>query len=567
MKRLPAFGTAVLVTLVAAATVPSGALATGGPTGVATATSTAKQATTLKWDFRMPASVHSNRDDRIAGDDPLKPIKGYPEADNVRWGPLPKKGRFDVTLTACSSTTDGAAKYRWQVTDAGITTKWSKSCDTTVRLTEGKHTVTAQLRDKSGTSSSTGRITVRNTLLVITGDSYSSGVGFPTLDGGSSPWLNAAGDNYNWDDPVCLRTRWGGFLRSAVALEQADPRSNVTVIDVACGGGQVTKPGGLLYPQNNGTGYRPAQIDQINSIIGKRRIDLLQLSIGGNDTGFGTVITTCATLFLVDPTADCWDAPVSKSKGMGVPHDKALSRVVRAVPLSPDDRANLLGGGSAPTLNTTIQHNLSTLPGRFSDLHRCFDGTGCKTFKLKGDEPAGRATASRALTIKPDNVLQMVYPNLIRNQDGNLCSDPTLAAPLNLADSQWAERGVIHFAKAKGKKSIKVGDQTVPWGPDGINTRLGLNGRQFGWTIDAGVYHDTDHNGLCSTEPAIYPLDAALNPFPQYHGTVPSFKWGVVHPNTLGQGIYAEHLTKASSRLVGHPVGKPKVRHSQHGLG
>ena len=96
-------------------------------------------------------------------------------------------------------------------------------------------------------------------------------------------------------------------------LEQSDPRSNVTVVDVACSGGEILEQesnpavspnGGLLSPQkkitqpsqqsNTGPGdHMPPQIDQLAAIAAGQTYDAGLLSIGGNDAGLSPVIISC----------------------------------------------------------------------------------------------------------------------------------------------------------------------------------------------------------------------------------------------------------------------------------
>ena len=64
-------------------------------------------------------------------------------------------------------------------------------------------------------------------------------------------------------------------------------------VDVSCGGAQIED---LSAPQDVAFGPNPAQYDALTADT-----DLVTVSIGGNDVGFGEIITTCARLSFTDP--------------------------------------------------------------------------------------------------------------------------------------------------------------------------------------------------------------------------------------------------------------------------
>jgi len=66
-------------------------------------------------------------------------------------------------------------------------------------------------------------------------------------------------------------------------------KTSVTLVDVSCSGATVAK--GILGPQYRGLS---TQIESVNVLVGDRKIDVVVMSIGGNDVGFATILTTCA---------------------------------------------------------------------------------------------------------------------------------------------------------------------------------------------------------------------------------------------------------------------------------
>lgn len=64
-------------------------------------------------------------------------------------------------------------------------------------------------------------------------------------------------------------------------------------VDVSCGGARIPD---LTSPQDVAFGPNPAQFDALTPDT-----DLVTISIGGNDVGFGEIISTCSRLSFTDP--------------------------------------------------------------------------------------------------------------------------------------------------------------------------------------------------------------------------------------------------------------------------
>lgn len=112
-----------------------------------------------------------------------------------------------------------------------------------------------------------------------------------------------------WQDRRCHRSALSGQVLAARLLEEADPRTSVTFIHLACSGATVWK--GLLGEyegQEPPSGPKlPPQINEAVRLAGGRPLDALVVSIGGNDVGFADVIEACVLqqkCFESPPTAD-----------------------------------------------------------------------------------------------------------------------------------------------------------------------------------------------------------------------------------------------------------------------
>ncbi len=289
----------------------------------------------VKWDWTMPDGVPQTDANQVP-QEPMSAVPGYPQAGNALYGPLPSGAapEYDVVLDADGTNLNGRIgqlSCEWNIDTPDPVDIGPKPCTDTkkVGLPEGTWPLELTVTDdKSGVAKTVeSEIEVRNVLYAIAGDSYASGEGYPPL------YTEAGGKRYiAWDEPGCDRSRWSGFVRAAAQAEQVDPRSNVTVVDVACsaarllaqsGNQDVPATGGMQRPQLvtvqgatvNGKfqpgptavqssvysgdpanpGYFPPQVDQLNAIAGGKSYDVMFFSTGGYDDVLNLAIQSCQT--------------------------------------------------------------------------------------------------------------------------------------------------------------------------------------------------------------------------------------------------------------------------------
>jgi lysophospholipase L1-like esterase len=114
---------------------------------------------------------------------------------------------------------------------------------------------------------------------VALGDSYAAGPLIP-LQYGSPPGCARSDHNYPAVASRALRTR--------------------SFVDVSCSGARTEH---LTEPQETGAGTNPPQLDALSA-----RTDLVTVTTGGNDIGFGEIVETCATRSPTEPEgAACRD--------------------------------------------------------------------------------------------------------------------------------------------------------------------------------------------------------------------------------------------------------------------
>ncbi len=147
----------------------------------------------------------------------------------------------------------------------------------------------------------------RPTAVVSMGDSFISGEG-GRWDGNSS---RSYGDRRGTDRAAYKRRGWWRYDESLVYGESASNgchRSDVApvvsseievdaLINLACSGA-ATKH--LIRSANGGSSHKgePSQADQLVEVAGQYNVEMIVVSIGGNDLGFSSIIVDCAIDYL-----------------------------------------------------------------------------------------------------------------------------------------------------------------------------------------------------------------------------------------------------------------------------
>lgn len=404
---------------------------------------------------------------------------------------LDPKG-YPVQLNACASQ---GASYAWQIKRDGLVVSTTnsrkltkKTCRTEVVLPEGAHEFTLIVRSGKAKDQSSIAANVKNLLMVVMGDSYASGEGNPR---NVEAWINGGGAfTPYWDQDGCNRSARGGPAQAALELEQSSPRTSVTLVYVACSGATVDR--GILGAQP-AAGVAASQIEQVRSLIGMRGIDILTLSIGGNDVGFGSVITTCAI------SVDC---PTAKA---AIP------------PLS-----------AFPTMQTGLQTKIAELPAAYARIAPCFGGP-CTL--VNGASSSGLRMSTGA------SVLPMPYPDITRAADGAACT----YLSINQADFQWA-RDTILTPTAPNPYQYQTGrgqSLALPTGSGTLNGAIFGTAGALGWNPIAGIWgasgDSESGHGVCAGD------KSWVFGFTGFSG----FTSGSFHPNVRGQEVIGREIAKA----------------------
>jgi len=213
---------------------------------------------------------------------------------------------FTVELDAARSVLDGGTidLYIWDIRGDGLSQPIelrSAGPQAAVRLPEGTFEVTLTISGEGVEESSSESILVDDILIVALGDSYASGEGNPEIPGAPATWADDGAPNASTVQSLshdgAHRSGLAGPAQAALGIERADPHTSVTFVFLAASG--VTIRDGVLGPFEGvtvGTGdkidLRP-QLQEAAEILGcgtgggcDRQVDIVTLSVGGNDAGF-----------------------------------------------------------------------------------------------------------------------------------------------------------------------------------------------------------------------------------------------------------------------------------------
>lgn len=155
-------------------------------------------------------------------------------------------------------------------------------------------------------------IQLRNIVIACLGDSFASGEGNPDIEGvpdedhkedcgdyttiktglfinDSERYLSEMLVEPKWFEIAAHRSMSSGYALAAKEIEDRDPHSVVTFINLAVSGAKLED--GLLLPQSDRKWMKRGQLGYLKDLVDNQQIDLLLLSIGGNDIGFSNIIT------------------------------------------------------------------------------------------------------------------------------------------------------------------------------------------------------------------------------------------------------------------------------------
>lgn len=395
---------------------------------------------------------------------------------------------YPVMLNACKSK---GSNFSWTVqrgdqvvVSTPVRKLNKKNCKTTVTLPEGLHSLKLTVQAGSATKRVSMIANVSNVLMVVMGDSYASGEGNPR---NVQAWIKNRSSNFSpyWDNDQCNRSVHGGPAQAALRLEKSTNKTSVTLVDVSCSGATIDR--GIL---GNQFASSKSQVEQVAALIGDAEIDVLSLTVGGNDVGFSSILTTCAL------TTNC---PVNKAP---------------SGPLS-----------TYPTVQSGVQTLTAQLGSQYSRINNCLNGKECQT---------SRGASLPKLNLAPSGkVFLSSYPDLTRAADGSICSYLTITRE----DFQWSRETILDPSPANPFSYTTTRSQQVD-----LDTAAGsLNGQinatsALGWLPVMGIW------GASGESPSGHGVCAGSNAWIFGLTGFSGFTSGSFHPNPTGQKVIAQEL-------------------------
>ena len=438
---------------------------------------------------RIPSSTYVGQGNHVA--QPHERLIG----GSLSWYLSPRG--FPVRLDACASTGDQA---RWIIRQGNQDvrrTPWrslTKGCRQTVFLPEGTYSTRLEVRRGGQRDARSIDMDVRNILMVALGDSYASGEGNPR---NVRAWLRQGGSLVPyWDDDPCNRSARGAPALAALALERASRYTSVTLVDVACSGATVAR--GILGPQTQAA-QALSQVEQAARIVGSRSVDLVTLSIGGNDVGFTSILQTCAF------NGDC--------------------------PLAAPGPGPLAG---YPTVQQGVQARTGELSGALERVADCFSGGECTL--ADGRRIAGLTLSERG------RILPTLYPDITRGPDGQPCSYLTIPEQ----DFAWARATILDPAPppAYSYPLLGGGAANLSVAQGSLNQQLAASQRFTAWLPVTSTWSrwasTPAGHGVCAGETAWVFGFTGLSGFPSA-----SF-----HPNPAGQQVLGRAISDAAQSAL-----------------
>jgi hypothetical protein len=439
---------------------------------------------------------------------------------------------FDTVLDACgsSSTSSPITQFDWnvQIGSGPPTHVSSPACISPfVFPAEGGYPVTLTLTTQDGQrTTGSGTITIKNHVIVSMGDSIASGEGNPDIEAENNGGVPV------WQDKRCHRSLVSWHAQAAKRLEDADPRSSVTFLPVACSGASITT--GILnqYGGQQPDGViEPAQIDAVHAVLGgqPRAIDALLVQIGANDVGFGDQVRNCAIPSFSRPS----DTDLFFLGLAGFPELAAALAFLPdgdlftcATSNNINDSINPalanLGGNLYPQLDANLRSRLALARtngiyiSEYPDPSHSDNGSFCSEIRLNG------AVTDQAVPLIPDAAAVFLI-------------DPVQTFPL------FALLGVVVAANPdgviSGQEVIFEHDHFI----DPLNQVVATAAATNNWTFIGGINQaGFATHGYCATQRWFRHYDESK--------TVEGTKDGTLHPNVAGHNFYGFQLGSALIR-------------------
>lgn len=351
----------------------------------------------------------------------------------------------------------------------------------------------------------------------------------------------------------CHRSMISGQARAALLLEQADPRTSVTLVHLSCSGatinqGLIGRYGGqpvdsvlsallapAVAPAFPPIPDLPDMKEQIIAAVERiqgREVDALIVSIGGNDIKFSTIIEEC---ILGEPCHTDLGSPplagfnealrdaieencrplalINHLTGLSLPTSSRFPFSDKCLSVYDAAQANVETGAAMRTFNNRMFGNedeeITSLATKFHELNEYL--------------------SSNFDALDPRRVYITEYPDPTGDDSGNYCGwDPTQPPSgagarylpgVTLQENTWADMTVATTLRNQTETAAALHQWKFV-------SDLGVNGQTIASASRNHGYCADDHWMVTIPESLIIQQD----------------HYGTVHPNSKGQALYAQAI-------------------------
>ena len=408
----------------------------------------------------------------------------------------PKNWRVEFTVSKNGKPCDPKASYTWTVDSKAASFTKTGAC---TFFHEFPREAKFAVEVTAGSDLGSAEVVVQDWLIVGLGDSNGSGEGNPDVEAGMFAQAK-------WEDVRCDRSALSFEAKTALAIERADKKTGVTFVHLACSGASM--PNGLTgtYRGINdpgGAAIQP-QLSEMGTLVGKREIDAVLLSVGVNDIGFGPMVVFC------------------------LDNDDCQNR-------------NFPTPTSPKKLKQVMAERLAALPALYKDLGDRF---------RKINIPANRIYISQYFDSTRDKQGKTCDPLITtvqwsKGELGAAKTDPKTGKVITPAQKTGVAKpsgGVQRFSK---REAIFASQDVL----EPLNLAVARAAKSNRWQLISGAAQSFHTHGYCSTEPWIVGVSESLSNQHDAFGTLHANKFG--HDNVAG-------LALAELKPDLFPRGKPR---------
>ncbi len=243
----------------------------------------------------------------------------------------------------------------------------------------------ASVPASAATEAETATPATRPTAVVALGDSYISGEagrweGNHARDYGDRRGTDRAAYRRGWfwryaPNRIYGSTNASGCHRSDVSPVDSSGIAADALVNLACSGASTVN---LVRSSEGGVGLKgePSQADQLAELAATHDVELVVVSVGGNDLGFGAIILDCALDYALSNSWWSQTCNADQQRNVDARLPDAMAGVGRAID---EVRAVLADAGQAPdSFRIALLSYPSPVPS--GDEFRYRQGTWSRTF-------------------------------------------------------------------------------------------------------------------------------------------------------------------------------------------